>query len=99
MLVNSWRVGLNPQKWITFTRIFFIGISDNRWEVLNKDAQLKKALVTMGVDEKKYSDHSFRIGMATIVTACAIQDSLVRYLVTGKEILCKVCITKVSLIK
>ena len=64
--------------------------------------QLKEALTTMGVDERNYSGHSFRIGAATTAAACGIQDSLIKtlgrwesaaytlYIQTPRETLCKV---------
>ena len=41
---------------------------------------LKETLATAGVDNKKYSGHSFRIRAATMAAACDIQDLLIKTL-------------------
>ena len=41
---------------------------------------LKEALATAGIDQTKYSGHSFRIGAATKALACGVQDSLIKTL-------------------
>ena len=65
-------------------------------------SRLKAALVIAGVEDKKYSGHSFRIGAATTAAACGIQDSLIKtlgrwesaaymlYVRTPRETLCNV---------
>ena len=43
-------------------------------------SRLKVALVTAGVGDMKYSGHNLRIGAATTVAACGVQDSLIKTL-------------------
>ena len=42
--------------------------------------EVRKALVAVGVDQSKYSGHSFRIGAATTATATGIADSTIKTL-------------------
>ena len=42
--------------------------------------EVRKALVAAGVDQSKYSGHSFRIGAATTAAAAGIADSNIKTL-------------------
>ena len=81
---------------------FFI-FDDGRY--LTRDrfvTAVRAALCTAGIDDSRYSGHSFRIGAATTAAACQLPDSLIKtlgrwessaytlYIRTPKDILCNV---------
>jgi len=39
---------------------------------------MRKVMWRIGIDDQKYSDHSFRIGAATTAACCGIQDLLIK---------------------
>ena len=42
--------------------------------------EVRKALIAAGIDQSKYSGHSFRIGAATTAAAAGIADSTIKML-------------------
>ena len=47
---------------------------------------LREVLQAAGVDQSKYSDHSFRIGAATTAAAKGIEDSIIKTLGRWKSV-------------